>query len=85
MEELVRFDKFKLSWGENLDNWSINVVYKNEMCKFLWFYRSGNSNEHCMVRGNVKCFDVKLGDVQSVYNKLKEILPIEIWPSLIPR
>ena len=73
-EELERFDKFLLSWGENFDSWGLSVVCKEDTCKFLWVYVPKRDDEPYEVRNNIQCFKVSIEAVQQAYNELISIV-----------
>jgi hypothetical protein len=82
---LTQFDKFLINWGENFADWILSVIYKNGLCKFLWVCIPLRGDDSYEVRNNIQCFDVKLEQVQEVYNDLIKIIPDKDWPSLIPK
>lgn len=63
----------------------LNMVYKDEDCRFLWVNSSLGELDTFKVRNDIQWFKIKLSKVQSVYAKLVEFIPDDIWPSLIPK
>lgn len=58
-ESYYKYDKYKLSFGENFEEWVVNVVIHNEICTFLWFpfwNNSGGKNiDYYNVLKVIKC------------------------------
>jgi len=80
MDELTRFDKFLLTWGENFDSWGLSLTCRDEVYKFMWVHSPNGKEDSFEVRNDVKCFDVAFRQVQDVYQELLNIIPKEAWP-----
>src|SRR5688572_12925121 len=38
LEKYESFENFSLYFGENFDNWSINLLVRSELCTFIWVH-----------------------------------------------
>ena len=80
-EKYIKYDKFLLQWGENFDRWTLSVVVRNEICKFLWFSDWTTKRENNPdFKNGIKCTDVPIKDVQAVYKEVCALIPDEYWP-----
>lgn len=80
-----KYQKYEFMWGENFDQWKINVVIKDSFCTFLWLsYWNEDGSENKEYNDYVKvvqCFKVPLSEVQNVYKEVYDMIPKDYWKS----
>ena len=80
-----KYDIFIIQWGENFDDWIVDVIVDNNLCQFMWVYTPLRDNDSFEAKNNIQCHSVKLEDIQRCYDELVTLVPDEHWPGLIPK
>ena len=79
------FDKYLFEWGENFDDWTLLVIVRGSICKFLYVHTSNRDNDTYEVKNEISCFNVNKEEVQLAYSELCMLIPERYWPVMIKR
>ncbi len=70
-------DNMKLYFGENFHDWLIRAIIDDDKCTFIWYYNSviDNENPQPLSRKDIKCANVNLSEIVTVYDEFCKLAP----------
>ena len=80
MKELQKYDRFLFDWGASFEAWDIKIVIYNKVSTFLWTAAITPQEN-----GTVNCFSIPQDIIQQIFLSLKNLIPIDQWPTQIDR